>query len=223
MHPPEFFPGWKAADAEARLTAAGWSVDPYASTPETSGYFTGREDGHLEIVPTDVTRMVAERDGMLIRVFASSFRGGPADLAGRTSLQVMVEPVQPGAVLPLTLAGAVLGLIAGWLLAVRVGYALRRLPLSRRLPLAVAGIGAVAVLAPLSVGTFRQVLGALAQVGTDPTGDLRFEVMPAYYQYAHNLAYGWNAAAGLAAGVLVVVLALVLRPVPPPTPEPVTD
>jgi hypothetical protein len=223
MHAPEFVTGWEAKDAEARLTAAGWTVDPYASTPATSGYFTGREDGHLEVVPTDVTRMVAERDGMLIRVFASSFRGGPAEVAGRTSLQVMVEPVPPGAVLPLTLAGVVLGLIAGWLLAVRVGYALRRLPLSRRLPLTVAGIGAVAVLAPLTISTFRQLPPALAQVGTDPTGDLRFEVMPAYYQYAHNLTYGWNAAAGLAAGFLVVVLALVLRPAPPPPPEPVAD
>ncbi|GIE93367.1 hypothetical protein [Paractinoplanes rishiriensis] len=227
VHAPEFLPGWEPAAAEARLTAAGWSVDPYTSTAETSGYFTGREDGTLEVVPTDVTRLVAERDGLLLRVFASSFRGGPADVAGRTALHVMVEPAQPGAMLPLTLAGAVLGLIAGWLLAVRVGYAVRRLPLSRRLPLTVAGLAAVAVLAPLTVGTLRLVARALGQVGTRPTGDLRFEVMPVYYQYAHNFTHGWNAATGLAVALLVVVLALALRPAPAPAPapapEPVTD
>jgi hypothetical protein len=224
--------GWTPQSVATRLTAAGWQVDPLRTDRTTGAHFTAGNDGSLEAVPLDRTRLIAVRDGLLVEVRGETLRGGPADLIGKSIVGVTVSPARPAAAVPLTVAGTVLGLLAGWLLAARWGYRLRRLSLPRRLPALVSAVAAWAILAPLTVQIFhfagRELLEA---IGPDAVGDDRFSIPPFIWYTSVNayayitgtpIANGWLAAAGLTVAVVAILLAFAIRPAsaPAPTPEP---
>ncbi|MER7275586.1 hypothetical protein ABT369_14105 [Dactylosporangium sp. NPDC000244] len=102
-------------EAGARLAAAGWQVEPTEF------------DGTLR----------ATRGGVEAYVQVAA-------IGSNTMLLVDMAPALPAFTAPLTVAGAVLGLAAGWLLAARIGYRLRRAPLWQRV--AVGELAALAVL-----------------------------------------------------------------------------
>jgi hypothetical protein len=221
--------GWTPEAAAARLTAAGWHLDPYRTERTTGQHYQADPGGVWKTVPTEVTQIVAVRGGLLLNLHGEKVIGGPAELDGDTSVISQVEPARPAVTLPLTVAGAVLGLLAGWLRAARAGYRLRRLSLPRRLPAMVAAATAVAILTPLTVSIYN--LGAreltAAAAGPDPVGAERFGV-PLFIWYASPNAYlgglpagaGWIAAAGLPVALLAVVLAFAVRPAASPAPAP---
>lgn len=194
---PDPIAGWTPPAAEKRLADAGWGVDPLETRLSS---YPDPVSGRV------VTHMVAERDGVLLRISAE----GPTDLLGETHALVFVEPATPASALPLAVAGGLVGLLAGWMLTARATYRLRRLRPSHRLPAPVLAAVAVAVLTPLTIDTYRVVFQA-AVAAPDPVGYARFEIPPAFAFYAVDLSANWTAAIGLLAAMLAILLAATLR------------
>jgi hypothetical protein len=127
----------------SRLEAAGWRVDP--PRPGRSQVWLSGPDGVIE-VPLDVVDILAERDGIALDVTIATQRSGRPDLDHLNGADLTATPAEPAAAVPLTAAGALLGLLAGWLLTARIGYRLRRCAPEWRVPLATVAIGAVLLL-----------------------------------------------------------------------------
>jgi hypothetical protein len=204
-----FTTSWSAEATRTRLEAAGWRVGP-AETPRPRD-----DDG---ATPTDVVRLVAERDGLVLEVSVHTFLPGQtasspdgSDPAGSFAL-VLVDQAQPAVVVPLMVAGGVLGLLVGWIIAARVGYRLRRAVLWQRVPLAVLANGALLLLAPWTLAawfTTGEVLltAVTGRAATDrPTGSAAHEA------YAYIVGPNGFAVGGALVGVFVIALAYAARP-----------
>ncbi|WP_433083160.1 hypothetical protein ACQP1P_03880 [Dactylosporangium sp. CA-052675] len=154
-------------EAGARLAAAGWQVEPTEF------------DGTLR----------ATRGG--VEAYVQVIATGP-----NTLLLVDVTPVLPAFAAPLTVAGAILGLAAGWLLAARIGYRLRRAPLWQRV-----AVGELAVLSVLLMAwPTLAAWGYLVWPGPALTN-----------AYAAYESLRPVAAAGLGLALVAVALATVIR------------
>ncbi|MEV6847589.1 hypothetical protein [Actinoplanes sp. NPDC051411] len=130
-------PGWTPAQAQARLARAGWALTPVR--PLTGGASYG-PDG--QPIPLTRTGFDGTRDGLHLRVSGNV-------TAGHALVDVSVWPADNGSRWPLTVAGAVLGLLAGWPLAATLAYRLRRVPPGQsRLAAALTGAALAAVAVP---------------------------------------------------------------------------
>jgi hypothetical protein len=109
-------PGWTPAAAQARLEAAGWTLT--AVRPLTDGAAYG-PDG--QPIPLDRTTFDGTREGLHLRVFGNL-------TAGHGQIAVDMWPESTAWRWPLTITGAVLGLLAGWPIAAALAYRLRRAP-----------------------------------------------------------------------------------------------
>nr|BFE63488.1 hypothetical protein GCM10020063_080140 [Dactylosporangium thailandense] len=157
-------------EAAARLVAAGWRVEPTEF------------DGALR----------ATRGGVEASVQVAAT--GP-----NTMLLVDVAPALPAFTAPLTVAGAVLGLVAGWLLAARIGYRLRRAPLWQRV-----AVGELALLSVLLMAWPTLAAWAyLVWPGPAATN--------VYAAYEPHGALGLIPPAGLCLALVAVALATVIR------------
>ncbi|WP_238012301.1 hypothetical protein KZZ52_31590 [Dactylosporangium sp. AC04546] len=198
---------WSAEQSAARLEAAGWRVYP-AVTGTTDITYMDADGATTRTART--TALFAQRDGILIDVSAVGSRDGGDDLA------LHVVPAEPAPVLPLTLLGAALGLVGGWLLVARLGYRLRRARPWQRAAIGNLAGAAWLLLALPSIGVYylawRTVSGlAHSSVQLSPA---------AYNGYVYDLGLNPFAAAGLPLAAVVVVLALAARPRPPVPDQP---
>jgi hypothetical protein len=132
-----------------RLTAAGWQVNELYPI----GY---------EVIATgekvhDAYRLVATRDGLVLRLEDSSFAGDPENFGG---LELAVSRAQPPWVTAASVAGWMFGAAIGWL---AVGWASRR---TRDNALATAGVVVLASIALLLLApaTLFGTLGFFAEV-----------------------------------------------------------
>ncbi|MFI5913752.1 hypothetical protein [Dactylosporangium sp. NPDC051541] len=192
---------WSAEQSAARLEAAGWRVHPPVTGTTEVTYLD--PSGSTTLTPR-TTDLFAERDGILIDVSAVGSRDGGDDLTLR------VVPAEPAPVLPLTLLGAALGLVGGWLLAGRLGYRLRRAQLWQRA--AIGNLAGVAwlLLALPSMGVYYLTWRAVSRLAHS-TVQLS---QAAYNGYVYDLGLSPFAAAGLPLAAVVVILALAARPRP---------
>ncbi len=111
-------PGWTAGPARDRLVAAGWQVTALRSLPGARASADGR------VIPIQGSAFDATRDGLHVRV-----AGYPTTESGPVS--VLMWPESTGARWPLTIAGALLGLLIGWPLAAATAYRLGSRPAGR--------------------------------------------------------------------------------------------
>lgn len=109
-------PQWNPADAHRRLAGTGWKLTPVRALPGGESYTA--DDRRT---PITGTAFDGTRDGLHLRVIGNVG-------AGHGLIQVDMWPQDNGLRRPLTLAGAVLGLLAGWPLAAPLAYRLRRVP-----------------------------------------------------------------------------------------------
>src|SRR5690606_301716 len=106
--------------ASERLAAEGWAVDD----PRTAGH--------------GIRVFWAHRDGFVVRVTALALNPEPGSVhSPGLGLWVNVRAGAPAAVTPLAAAGAMLGLLLGWLLAAGVLRAFARHTMGGRAVMAV--------------------------------------------------------------------------------------
>jgi len=125
--------GYSAERIRAALTAAGWRITSFRDWD--AGMIVGLDEGlsGAVTVRTKIVNYQATKGDLKLRGDGSVVAGG-ADrgLAGQASYRTDVWPREPLAVRPLTVAGLIVGLFVGWLLAaafavrVRGGGRLRR-------------------------------------------------------------------------------------------------
>ncbi|GIM96160.1 hypothetical protein [Paractinoplanes toevensis] len=153
-------PGWDPEAARQTLAADGWRVGAIRDL-DGAAYDTDPATGAMVEVPMRGTQFDTVRDGLLMRVTGYV-------TAGRGTISVMVSPADTGAMRPLTLAGVLLGLTAGWLLAAAGAYRLlgQPGPARRRVAAVLAGLAIVALIVPAFAFwvNLMRVLGASGDV-----------------------------------------------------------
>ncbi|GIJ74322.1 hypothetical protein [Virgisporangium ochraceum] len=196
-------PGAEAA--RSRLAAEGWRVGPVVTT-QTAVW----TDGGVTIRANDYA-FVAERDGlqMMVSVLEGGFAPGP--------VSVMMHSAEPRSVLPLTIAGLVAGLLAGWLLVARVGYRVRRLGALRRVPHLVAAVVAGCALGVPAPAVYRAAVEAVV-AGPAPARPGQFGRIPVFAVHHIDSPLDPYTLTGLGALVLLVALAYAVPPKPAPDP-----
>jgi hypothetical protein len=182
-----------ALDAvRGRLEAAGWQVEPTPVDPASGGR------------PDHRTDLIAEGHGPVLLVWA-------ADWGGQTSVSVVASPSTPPLVVPLTVAGALLGLLAGWLLAGRVGYRVRRSPPWQRMFVGGLAGGAILLLGRSTLGAWFAGYRAATSGAAEHTGIDRLPGPDAYATYFYDTAPDLAVLAGLGFAVLAFMAVVVIE------------
>ncbi|GAA0575837.1 hypothetical protein GCM10010172_70710 [Paractinoplanes ferrugineus] len=151
-------PGWTAQDAERRLAADGWRV---GATRNLAGavYSSSTSDGRVERVEARSAAFDATRDGLLMQVTGHVS-------AGHGTVSIMLWPADTGALKPLTVAGLLLGLLGGWMVAAAGAYRMRESPGGRRRIAALLAGLAVAALATPAFAFYINVMRVLEASGS---------------------------------------------------------
>jgi hypothetical protein len=130
-------PQWNPADAHRRLQRTGWHLTGVRALPGGQSYGPGGRPA-----PVTSTAFDGTRDGLHVHVVGNLS-------PGHGLVTVSMWPESNAGRWPLTVAGAVLGLLAGWPLAARLAYRLRRVPAGQaRLATALMGAALVAWAVP---------------------------------------------------------------------------
>jgi hypothetical protein len=135
-------PGWTPEVARQTLAADGWQVGVIRNLDGVA-YDTDSATGAPVPIPIRGTQFDTVRDGLMMRVTGYV-------TADRGTISVTVSPADTGAMRPLTLAGILLGLTAGWLLAAAAAYRVlgQPGPARRRIAAVLAGLAVAALVVP---------------------------------------------------------------------------
>ncbi|BBH70793.1 hypothetical protein ACTI_74780 [Actinoplanes sp. OR16] len=147
-----------------RITAAGWTVTSFAVAPAYENPENAEPGTHFT-----AAHLQATRDGVIVHGRVDyQYADGQLYLGG---FSATMFAQRTAAYLPLTIAGGILGLLAGWLLAAAGAYRLRSSSPGRRRTVAVL-TGAALVLAVAPVfAVVRQAIELAIHLG-----DTRFPV-----------------------------------------------
>ncbi|KUL29620.1 hypothetical protein [Actinoplanes awajinensis] len=191
---------YSAERIRAALTADGWRITSFRDEAGATMAFPSDTAVDMVSIPTTFVYYTAVKDGLKLSGSGDVVTGTELGLAGQTSFGTMVWPVEAAAVRPLTLAGALAGALAGWLLAAAFARRMRADDRRRRWSatvLCAAGFAAVAVPAYRLYWDAYQVL-AYAHGSPEPyvvySPTISFPI-PAY------AALGLLAALAVAAGI----------------------
>ncbi len=149
-------PTWTVEQARDGLTAAGWKITEFTVRPMPTMDGTTRLDANTDLL-TEMTVNVdpakerasepyqnlrryavltAERNGLTLHVTATDAIGGdtsdPSAKVYRGGINGKVYAARSAAYLPLTVVGALLGALAGWLLTATAAHRVRPLRPARR-------------------------------------------------------------------------------------------
>jgi hypothetical protein len=202
-------PAWDAAAAGRALAAQGWRVGP-VSDPGGAAW-QQNEDGTQTRLSMRGGDLRAERDGLLLQVrgFVVAEQNG--------SVSVVVWPRVTAVFLPLIAAGALLGLVAGWLVAAAL---LRRhaarAPAGLRLAARVLTGAALLMLALPAWALYANMVRAFRHAGAD---GLVFTVHSAFtagrwFPFGPSTLVLVLTLGGLLTGAVAAVLAAIARPAP---------
>jgi len=144
---------WSASRIRDTLTGAGWRI---TSFQESDARTMPREDMDTS-VPTEFGVWTAASGGLKMHGNAQVLTGSPVTDAA--TYTITVWPVEPAVLRPLTIAGIVAGLLAGWLLVA----ALAR----RRLATVLATAGLAAATLP-AYQFYREAYGVMAYAHGSP-------------------------------------------------------
>lgn len=103
------------------LIATGWQITTFEESAEVIGIGVGTPD--LKKVPARALKFTATKDGLSLEGATDTIVGGK--FYGRTSLALDVTTDVTGAIRPSTVAGLLLGVLGGWLLAAALAYRIR--------------------------------------------------------------------------------------------------
>ncbi|MEV4348595.1 hypothetical protein AB0J83_29410 [Actinoplanes sp. NPDC049596] len=185
-----------AEQMHEKLTTDGWTVGPIIS-----------EDGRIAN-----THFAAESAGVRVDVYAYPLI---------TSVDVTGWPQRPASYLPLTIAGTLLGLVAGWLAGVALAHRIRAA--RHPAPSAALAIAGLLLVIPSAAGFVASLLRYLTVADPQGTGELvhshGFAFGPTIdLLRAHNMGEGWLLTPSdfqqlpLWGFALIAIAALVARP-----------
>jgi hypothetical protein len=143
-------PNWTVENARTGLTAAGWTITEFTVHPSQASITctTDAASGESCTFESPTATLTAERDGLILRGTATDFLADKSGEAWIGGVDGELFTERGAAYLPLTVAGGLLGALAGWLLTAALAYRARSLPpASRRLAAAFTGV-AVTIAAP---------------------------------------------------------------------------
>lgn len=106
------------------LTAAGWHITSFteAINKIAIGFGTPEET----VAPERAAQFTATKDGLTLQGATSTMDGGPwPDMDGGSFGSLDITTDVTGAIVPLTIAGLLLGALTGWLLTAAVSYRMR--------------------------------------------------------------------------------------------------
>ncbi|RSM71755.1 hypothetical protein DMB66_06900, partial [Actinoplanes sp. ATCC 53533] len=193
---------WQIEPARQRMRADGWQVSPVTPV-DGSAHTVDPATGAMIDLPMRNNEFRATRDGvqLSVRAFLADSRVAPAGTVD-TSTWAGATPV----FLPLTVAGTVVGLVAGWLLAAAGAYRVRR---SRRPRLAATTCALAVIAAALpAVALYGNLMRALRYAGDfGPVFTVHSAFTPGdYYPFGPP----WQVLALSIAGVLLAAATVVI-------------
>ena len=156
---PDGTADWSAPRIRDALTGAGWRI---TSLRESDGRIVPREDMNVS-VPVRYGFWTATGDGLKLNGNGKVVHASPD--TRWASYRITVWPVEPAVLRPLTVAGGLAGLLAGWLLV--AALARRRLATA----VATAGFAAAALPAYRFYGEAYEVLAYAYGSPAPPTVD----------------------------------------------------
>ncbi|BFU46789.1 hypothetical protein [Krasilnikovia sp. MM14-A1004] len=137
------YPGERLRTA---LTNSGWRIVRFTETPATYGDTFFDEP----VIPQQTIMFDAAKGGLVLRGFSDTAVGGVLYNDVGTDARVDVWAVDTAAVVPLTIAGLVIGALAGWLLVAALATRVRQAGRAHRTTVAVLAVTAVlAAIAPV--------------------------------------------------------------------------
>ena len=196
---------WQIEPARQRLHADGWQIEPVTPVAGSAHEFDPATGTTIDI-PMRNSGFRATKDGVQVsvRAFLADSRIAPTGSVG-TSTWASATPV----FLPLIVAGTVIGLAAGWLLAAAGAYRVRR---SRRPRLAAATCALAVTAAALpAVALYGNVMRAFRYAGDfGPVFTVHSAFSPGDY---YPFGPAWQVLALSTAGVLLAAATvLIARP-----------
>jgi hypothetical protein len=203
---------YNADRIRAALSSAGWRVTTFTET-------TGRlvvdlsKDPHVE-VPTRSVRFRATKDGLSLDGDSTTVVGGAGYGVDRRITQRMdIWAVDTGTVRPLTIAGLLVGMLAGWLLTAAVTGRTRHSDRAHRTAATVPGILTLAAAVVPALDFYR----GLHQVLSYHSGSSPYIVHSPHGQLPTNLVLATTSIALLALAAAVLIATRGDRTGPDPT------
>ncbi len=152
---PSGTPTWTAEEARDGLAAAGWKILEFTIRPGPSTTCTKHDDLSPPVtscVDSRTATLIARRDGLILYGNASDAIGGEPGQVWVGGVDGTMFAARSPAYLPLTVAGLLLGALAGWLLSAALAYRIRALPA------VVAGAALALAILPVWAITLQAVL-----------------------------------------------------------------
>ena len=132
---------YSADRIRATLTSAGWRITTF--TESTGGIVTDLSKTPFSTTPARSVQFVATKDGLSLRGDSTTvLDNAEQGIEGRTNQFMDIWAHETVAVRPMTIAGLIVGLLAGWLLTAALAYRVRRV--GRALRAAVAALATAA-------------------------------------------------------------------------------
>jgi hypothetical protein len=171
---------WTAEEARDGLAAAGWSITGFTIHPGRAPVcVTGDETDRSCVYESRYADLTAGRDGLVLHGRASDALGGEPGTVFVGGVDGIVFAERTAAYLPLTVAGGLLGALAGWLLTATFAYRIRSVPPgSGQLAAASAGVAVAASVAPVWAISLNAVLLGKHLSDTGPVYTLHSMLLP---------------------------------------------
>ena len=221
---PDGTPAWTVEQARTGLTAAGWTITEFTIHPLRSSVTYTPDQGSG---PAGKTRwfasreatLTAERDGLILQGTATDFIADESGEAFDGGINGVLYAGRSAAYLPLTVAGGLLGALAGWLLTAALAYRFRALPpASGRLAATFAGVAAAISAPAVWAIIVNAVMLGEHLTDTGPVYTLHAALLPGSHLdgVAAWLVPGCAIAAAAAAAIAVGILVLAAERTEPP-------
>ncbi|GAA2645152.1 hypothetical protein [Paractinoplanes durhamensis] len=206
-------PAWTVEEARTGLAAAGWTITEFTIHPGVNSVTCGPDErsGETCAFQTRDAAVTAERDGLVLSGTATDWNADESGTAFDGGIHGEMYAERSAAYLPLIVAGALLGGLAGWLLTAALVYRIRSVPPGRGRPAAaVAAIALIIAVPPVWAIVVNMVMFAQHLAAAGPVYAVHAALLPG--SHLDGVA-AWfipgcmavsAAAAVLAMGILVV-------------------
>jgi hypothetical protein len=160
---------YSAERVRAALTSAGWRIASFHEQDGAIIALTGKGLVEAERIPTRNVDYTATKDGLKLAGDGSVITGGAErGLTGQASYSTEVWPREAAAVRPLTIAGLIIGALAGWLLAAAFAHRVRGSGRLRRWVATVLSTVAFAAAAVPAYAHYRDVYQVMVYAHGSP-------------------------------------------------------